>query len=171
MIGLLRKSAVRKMPKIVKPDDIPIRASQQAIDQGLRELLAEAKGLYLGTYHNWESENRPEWKTVGPKTVDGSRVLDYETASTPFVWVDDGTKGPYTIAAKNAPFLMFQVGGSPKTFKGSLMSTSGNPGTAWRSAKEVTHPGIEEREFSQTVADRLDEHASVTVQSKINKVG
>lgn len=157
------------MPRSKAPPNISTSKMQKAIDAGLEATLDVGKALYLGTYHNWEETNKPEFKEVGPKTVGDARVLDYETGDTPYVWIDEGTDGPYTIKAKNKPALKFKTGGMPKTFKNSLISTAGRPGTDWNTKLEVTHPGIEERNFSENIGDKLDEIIANLIQIEIDK--
>ena len=68
-------------------------------------------------------------------------------------WVSRGTKGPYKIAAKNAPSLAFRTNYKPKTRAGGFY---GGPGTATGPRvfpKEVMHPGIEPRLFEEEIAE------------------
>ena len=69
-------------------------------------------------------------------------------------WVSLGTKGPYPIAAKNAPSLVFRGGYKPRTTPKGRSATFGGPGVAtgkWVSKKEVTHPGIKARDFETLI--------------------
>lgn len=68
-------------------------------------------------------------------------------------WVSRGTKGPYTIAAKNAPTLAFRTNYKPKTEPGGWY---GGPGVATGPMvfpQEVEHPGIEPRHFEEEIAE------------------
>lgn len=147
--------------------NIDVASMKVAVDTALLALLDRASRILLSTYHNWD--DKPVWKKVGPRTVNGNRELIYQTDSTPYVWVDEGTDGPYTISPKNAPFLRFKVGGKPMTWKGSMMSTAGVPGTAWRTALSVEHPGIESRDFTETAAKELEGIAADSIQAAIDK--
>lgn len=159
------------MTNVIAPPDMKVSAMKAAIDRALERTAQKAEVLFKGTYHNWESENQPQFEKVGPKgDYKGGRSLKYKTQDTPYVWVDNGTDGPYEIPPKNAPALRFKTGGFPKTFKGSLISTAGAPGSVWRSALKVTHPGIEAREFSVEIAKILEEELAVALTEEIAKV-
>ena len=70
-------------------------------------------------------------------------------------WVSQGTKGPYTIRAKNAPTLAFRTNYKPRTKPGGVF---GGPGIAtgpWHNPIEVTHPGIEPRLFEEVIGKRF----------------
>lgn len=85
-----------------------------------------------------------------------------------FIYVDQGTGkyGPkgvaYKIKATNAPLLKFK--GSydartrPSAGKGSAPQAHVGEGKGiggWRSAKEITHPGIRPRKFAETFEQKL----------------
>jgi len=144
------------MVQFIQPSPINMREVEEDIDDGLFAALEVVKVLFFESYHNWERENWPDWVTAGPKTAGSSRELAYMTESTPYTWVDGGTDGPYKIRAKNANFLSFKTGGRPKTMPGRLQSMVGSPGTKWRSAAEVEHPGIKARNFSELVESELE---------------
>lgn len=118
------------------------------------------KRMYEKTTRTW-SDPKPEFKTKvvrearGPR---GGRGGAYSvctwTDDQKFIWVDHGTKGPYPIRAKNKPYLIFKVGGKPKTRPRIIGSGAGKPGTTLIITKEVTHPGIKAREFSDEIRKR-----------------
>lgn len=66
-----------------------------------------------------------------------------------WVWLDEGTE-EHPIEAKNAPFLVFRDGRgfTPKTKVRQFSSGVGASTGAFVSKKEVTHPGIDAREWS-----------------------
>lgn len=119
----------------------------------------------------------PRFKVYGPRWTGKSRrgrarevlVVPWpgEEMSQIFSWVDQGTEGPYTIRAKNAPFLVFSVPHAPKTLPLPRM-VGGLPSLRKRlpkgevtgekhlvAVKEVTHPGIEPRLFMKYSAARM----------------
>lgn len=66
-----------------------------------------------------------------------------------FLWVDRGT-APYTIRPKNGGFLRFQTGYSARTGTGARYNVgTGTASGSWVSAKQVNHPGIAARKFSE----------------------
>lgn len=73
-----------------------------------------------------------------------------QAAGKHFLWTDLGTK-PHKIRAKNAPFLVFRWGGTPKSKPLSLRAMKGKAGKNWAKKLEVNHPGTKPRLFLQTV--------------------
>lgn len=67
-----------------------------------------------------------------------------------YKYVDLGTKGPYVIRAKHKPYLHFQGGYDAKTAPGAKYNVGlgGNTGN-WAKKKQVVHPGIQARGFSE----------------------
>lgn len=126
------------------------------IRSGMLTAVDIAEALFYKSYFNWDTDNQPKFQRRGPRMVDGNLEVEYSTTDTPYIWVSGGTEGPYTITSK-APngFLRFRPDGRPKTFAGKLLSSQGARGTTWRTAKEVTHPGIEPRKFPELVVEHL----------------
>jgi hypothetical protein len=143
---------------MIKPKRIRTTDITKAVDAALKAASKEVEVNFKLSYWNWDAANQPEWKIMGPRTKAGSREMVHETTSTPFVYVDQGTKGPYPIPAKNKPLLKWKSGFIAKTAPGRLVSQPGASFGGWRSAKEVTHPGIKPREISKQVADEVDEN-------------
>lgn len=152
----------------IEPSPINMKEVEKDIDDGLLAALEVAKVLFYESYHNWEPENYPNWKTVGPKTIAGTRELVHSTEDTPYTWVDNGTDGPYKIP-KAPGFLKFKTGGRPKTQPGRLQSMVGSPGTQWRTAAQVEHPGIKPRNFSEQVGDEVEVNKHVDNEIKAAK--
>jgi hypothetical protein len=73
-----------------------------------------------------------------------------------WVWLDEGTKKNYPITAKNAPFLVFRDGRGFRA-KTKVKTFSSGPGAntgAIVQKKQVTHPGIDAREWSKEIVKR-----------------
>jgi len=143
-------------------DHVLLRAGEQIVEE-LDDVVAD-----------WE--DTPRFKLYGPRWSSKSRrgktrevmVVPWpgEEASQKFIWVDQGTKGPYTIKAKNAPYLVFKVPTAPMTLPMPRMiggvgprrqrTPAGEMGEAhFVSVEEVTHPGIEPRHFIAYVVTRV----------------
>ena len=85
---------------------------------------------------------------VGPKNV----TIFVGTDDEIYRYVDKGTKGPYPIRPKGPWLLRWRTGGQAKTTPGSLRSVNRGPAAGpWAAAKEVQHPGIKARGFSDLV--------------------
>lgn len=154
--------------KAIVPKGFNVTNQRQAIDRGLLAGVEDAKALFYMTYHNWESENYPQWEVIGPRTKNGNREVIYQTKSTPYVYVANGTEA-HTIKAVNAPFLRFKAGSTPKTKPGRFQSMTGSPGTTWVTTQEVNNPGIEQRPFAKETAEKIQPVLGRIIQSNIGK--
>jgi len=137
------------MPRLIDPNNV-----QQMVDAALAAALEVAKiefGLTTGT---WEADTVPKWTITTPHTASGGRETSYTTESTPFTWVDLGTKGPYPIPKmpKMKGTLAFQTGFVAKTIPHQIGSGPGGSFGPWAFPKQVMHPGIKPREFSTDIA-------------------
>lgn len=148
--------------RVIKPKSIKLNEVKASIDFGLQVSIEDSKALFALSFHNWD--NTPIFEQKGPRTKGGNREVEYSTVSTPYIWVDDGTKGPYTIRAKTPAGLTFKPGGIPMTKPGRITSMSGSFGSQWIRVPEVTHPGIEPRDFSGEVVERIDAVIDTRVQ-------
>lgn len=144
-----------KTVELKAPPDIDLKEVDRRIYKSLTTLTDLAEMYFRQSYYTWEEEHQPKFQTQS-KIENGDWVVYYFTEDTPYVWVDNGTDGPYKIRPKNSSFLHFKVGGSPKTQPGKMMATQGRPGTEWRTALEVEHPGITPRDFSGQIAEKLN---------------
>lgn len=99
------------------------------------------------TYATWK--HKPEFVRVFTRLV-GS----VSTSDQIYVWVSEGTRGPYRIPREGTALLVFQAGYQPKTIPHLVYSRSGGPfGPTIFVRGPVMHPGIKEpRKFDKTVA-------------------
>lgn len=151
---------------MLTPKGFDIRKERAAIDRGLMAAVEDAKALFYMTYHNWEDQ--PTFEIVGPRTRNGSREVVYQTTSVPYVYVANGTE-PHLIP-DSPGFLRFKAGSKPKTKPGRFQSMAGSPGTDWRTAKQVKHPGIEARNPQAEVAKRVQSTVVGAIQSELNSL-
>jgi hypothetical protein len=72
-----------------------------------------------------------------------------------WVWLDEGTKA-HIIRAKNVPNLIFRDGRgfTPKTKVKTFSSGPGANTGPWVKKKQVTHPGIDARQWSVEIVKR-----------------
>jgi len=102
----------------------------------------------------WSEKSRPKFGytvSVTPAQVS----LEVKTKGRNrriYNWIDQGTKGPYTIRAKTeGGRLVFQTGYSPRTAPVAQYDVgTGQAAGGWVSPMEVQHPGIEARQFEKT---------------------
>lgn len=89
------------------------------------------------------------------ETVSSQQIKEFVyTASDVYRWVSEGTK-PHSIPPRDAPQIAYQSIFTPKTSKGSLDSQPGGKSGPWKiypkGVAVKDHPGIEPREFVETV--------------------
>jgi hypothetical protein len=93
-------------------------------------------------------------------------------ASRVFGYVDRGTDGPYTIKPKKqGGRLAFQTGYQPKTLP--IAQSGVGPGAAGGPlvfARQVTHPGIDARLFSETIQRRTDKDFRRNVENAFRRM-
>lgn len=131
-----------------------------------KKLSKEALKNYQKTVATWEV--KPEFQVM--TEVSGSRASFLIGTDDPiYRYVDFGTR-PHIIRARNAPYLVFRVGGKPKTRPGILQSGPGRPGTRWVRVKEVHHPGIRKRGFTEIIEKKIDNKLTDTVTAEVDKV-
>lgn len=158
--------------KMIQPDPINLKEVTQGIDAALIETgHAVVLPRMDSATHGWV--NPTDWKEIGPRTKDGNREWIYQTLSTPFIWVDEGTEGPYPIPKQPKPpgqALKFRTDYRPRTTPGAPFS--GGPGVAvgpWRSAEQVMHPGIEERNFTGMAAEECEDKLPNNTQRSVDR--
>lgn len=151
--------------KVIVPEPIDIKEVTKAIDMGLIISIEDAKVLFALTYQSWDAY--PIFEQKGPRTVRGDREVEYSTGSDVYVWLDDGTD-PHTISGN--PTLTFMTDSIPKTKKSQLMSSAGFKGSEFKRKKEVKHPGVEARNFSEEVVERIDKVVDIRMQKQLDGV-
>ena len=156
--------------EFIVPPLIDLRAVAQAIDAGLEEGVSVVDGHMRTETATWSAHTKPKWTKDGPRSVGGDRLVDYKTSDTPFVWVNEGTKGPYPIP-KAGPHPTglgpFQVGFVPKTRPGIIASQQSRRFGAWVKPKQVMHPGIEARDATGMSAKELENKLPVFIQYRL----
>ncbi len=144
------------------------KASLSELDSIARKMIADSLDKQikpaLVTSHNkivegWK--NKPTFQTRKYIRSDKISMTVFPTgeAAKIYTYVDQGTK-PHLIIPKNAPYLKFRTGYSPKTLPNParlvLHPQGGKSTGSWVTAKIVHHPGSEARKFSETIARDLE---------------
>ncbi len=145
--------------EMIQPEPLDLAAIEKAIDAALADGLKIVEGDIRQATNTWKQENKPTLLKTGPRTLAGDRVATVQTSSTPFVYVDEGTKGPYPIpkaGPKPGGLGPFQIGYVPKSTPGSLSSGPGGSFGPFVSPGQVMHPGIKPRGFFRTSGEKLD---------------
>lgn len=136
------------------------RKYPEAVAEALVMLSYEAQELFQKTTATWNQ--KPQFVPIRERG--GVSVV---TDDPVYRWIDAGTR-PYKITARNAPNLVFRVGGRSKTRPNFIGSTAGRVGNKWRRKKSVNHPGITARNFSSIIFDRIQKKTAATVKNRID---
>jgi len=148
----------------ITPKHLPTSQEyRKAIERAVQKSANLTKRDYESTARTWSAENKPEF-TVTVEESGGDYSVTAGTDSKIYGYVDEGTE-PHTIRAKKSRFLRFRTGGTPKTRVGIIGSRAGSPGTDWRTAQEVRHPGTKKRNFTETIRKRRQK----TIEQEISQ--
>lgn len=131
----------------------------QAIDKGFDTLAQESIGLYQKTTRTWK--HKPKFYPV--RTARGVTI---NTDSEIYGWVDKGTK-PHIIKAKNAPFLVFGWPYKAATKPRVINSFKANVGKNLAFKRQVTHPGIKARNFTDEITKRMQKRAAAVMRKAL----
>ncbi len=92
------------------------------------------------------------------------------TPDFPWRWVDEGTRKGYKIPKTPRPYpLRWQGPYHAKTKINVIASYKGGRGRVWVSKWQVTHPGIEARNFRDIILKRIQTRAAGYVRDKLNQ--
>jgi hypothetical protein len=141
-------------PKKLRVDQVRLRI--------LNELRAEGRAVkkeFEKTTATWKGAKPTFEIAIGLTGQDAIVIIG--PAGNPegaqkWVWLDEGTKKNYPIVAKNAPFLVFRDGRGFRA-KTKVKTFSSGPGAntgAIVQKKQVTHPGIEARDWTGEIVKR-----------------
>ena len=159
---------------MIVPAPIDIGMVKAAIDGSLEFGAQIVKKDMEDATATWRADTKPNWTKDGPRSEGADRVLEYWTSDTPFVYVNEGTKGPYLIPKTPKPpgqgLGPFQPDFIPKTQPRTLASGPGGSFGPFVFPKQVTHPGIKPREFTDISAMRLDVRMFQIMQLKLDGV-
>lgn len=122
-------------------------------ERALRNVSNQMKRDFEATISSWTI--KVDFK-VSRKSMGDSITFIVSTDNEIYIFVSGGTI-PHPIAAKNVPFLKFQVDYTAKTQPGLLRSGPGGKSGAWATRLEVDHPGTEARNFHIIIAERAQE--------------
>jgi hypothetical protein len=150
---------VAELVKGLKPKKLKIKEVRLRILNELRREGRAVKKEFEKTTTTWKGA-KPTFEIAIGLTGQDAIVLvgpagDQEGAQK-WVWLNDGTKKNYPITAKNAPNLIFRDGRGFKA-KTKIKTFSSGPGANTGtivSKKQVTHPGIEARDWTGEIVKR-----------------
>lgn len=150
---------VAELAKGIKPKKLQIAKVRQNILKALREEGAIVKREFEKTTATWTGA-KPTFEVLADLGQQDAVVLvgpaGNAEGAQKWVWLNEGTKKNYPITAKRAPNLVFRHG-SGFTAKTKVRTFSSGPGAntgPWIKKKQVTHPGIEARDWTGEIVKR-----------------
>lgn len=140
--------------QIVNQQDQQARAEMQA------EMLVignEWRTYNLRAVSDWKGKPRFQVRLTNRNNTLSVFVEPTGEFAQRWRWVDEGTEGPYKIRAKNpSGKLKFRAGYNPRTQPVAQAGVGDGRATgSWVQVQEVTHPGIEAREFTRDAENRF----------------
>ena len=149
---------VVQLSKPIKPKKLNVNKVRQNLLNTLRKEGGAIKKEYEKTVATWSDPPKFEVLIGLERGANGSATVlvgptGTELQVNKFVWTDEGTK-PHIITAKNAPFLVFQRGYTPKTQPGKIASGPSARFGDFVKKKSVNHPGTRPRNFTKIIVKR-----------------
>jgi len=103
---------------------------------------------------NWK--HKPDFRARMLIRPDGITLYVFPTGPDAqiYKWVTEGTEGGYKIPKAGPGYLAFQLGYKPKTKPPGKIGGPGIYSGPWvRGVMQVTHPGIDPRNFEAVIAE------------------
>jgi hypothetical protein len=158
--------AIRSRRRFMKHAEA-IQGLADAMEREIKPHLIEEHNKVVA---NWN--HKPTFQARKYIQPDSLRVTVHATGHNKQIWnwVNEGTAGKgegrtYTIPAKRAPMLAFQLGYVPKTSPGGGYGGAGVATGPWVRAHSVQHPGIKPREFPIHIAEKNRSWYSRTMEN------
>ena len=143
-------------------------ATQEAIEE-VEELADDALKYHRKVVREWAHKPGFRQQKYRNPNVYTIKIVPTGRYATIWYYVDRGTK-PHEIAAKNVPFLKFQLGYNARTApKAQFAQGTGTASGAWVTAKQVHHPGTKARKFSETILKELSPPIEDRIQAAVKR--
>lgn len=153
--------------KAITPKNIPsAKQYLDAIRKGEQKTAKLTQRDLESTVRTWKHKVDFE---VTVSESGGDYTIAAGTDNLLYLWTDQGTR-PHIIRPRRSAFLRFKVGGKPKTRPGFIGSGPGAPGTDWRTALFVLHPGTTARLFTKKIKERRQKTLEQETSQNIAKV-
>jgi hypothetical protein len=147
---------VAQLVKGLKPKKLKIKEVRLNILNALRAEGKVVKAELEKTTTTWKGA-KPTFTIAIGLTGQDAIVLIGPAGSAKgaqkWGWLDEGTEA-HIIKAKNVPNLIFRTNFTAKTKVKTFSSGAGSISPPWRKAKQVKHPGIDAREWSEEIVKR-----------------
>ncbi|RPJ40147.1 MAG: hypothetical protein EHM35_00650 [Planctomycetaceae bacterium] len=157
----------------IKAKALNVKAVQREVQKALEETGKILQKEFGKTTESWQGAKPTFQVTTGGMA---SRAFVHcfpggdEEGVEKWVRLDEGTEHNYPIAARKAPMLVYQSEFSPKTTPGSLSSKGGGKSGPYdRRRKQVIHPGVDPRNWSQTLGEQEEDAFADRIQAAVEK--
>lgn len=144
----------------ITPKRLNTGAMRATLLQGLRTVGEEIREDFNSTVETWHDKPTFEPFSAQPVVTGDIAVVETTTTDKVYGWVSKGTKA-HIIKPINGPLLVFPGTFTPKTMPGVILAGPGfsGPPIERRGMEGVRHPGVEPREFPESIKDRQEKHA------------
>jgi hypothetical protein len=151
--------------KEIKPTALKSAVMQKILEAELQRTSKDILFDFEATVWNWGHKVKfQRLVSIGPHSID---VL-VATDDVIYGYVDYGTKS-HTIVPRVRPYLMFKVGGKPKTQPGVLVSGAGSPGDKWVRTKKVSRNKVRPRNFSKKLTKEWEKKFKNRMEKAMNE--
>ena len=141
----------------------PNRA-RAVVKSALDKVAKDVKADYKATMATWKKQ-----KTEPVVANQGEETRLIYVPNKIFGYVDSGTR-PQVIRPKTARMLAFRGGFTAKTQPGVIGSGPGWKSGVFTYAREVRHPGIKKRGWSELLAKKHKKTLASTLDSELGKL-
>lgn len=156
---MARKVITSNLSKLSKAHQRNAKRLPGAVEKGYAVIAAESIVLYGKTTRTWRHKPR----FYSKRTAKGVTI---NTDSAIYGYVDFGTR-PHVIKARRAPFLVFRWPYKAATKPRVIASYKAQTGPNWAKRKQVNHPGIKARNFTDEITKRMQKRAAAIMRKAI----
>jgi hypothetical protein len=139
----------------------------------VKETNGRSSVKFRSTVASWNMQPTFEKKMEGTSPGSDKIIGITRTDNQIYIWVNDGTKGPYPIPKHGPGVLAFKEGFVPKTRPRVIASGPGGSFGDTLIRTRVMHPGIEARNFDLEIKDQIEpifERNMTTAMKKVAKL-
>lgn len=145
------------------------KAIEREVEFELRSTGQEGVSHFNKVTRSWSHQIKFRAETKLQPSLYTVKIMPQGKNKLLWFYVDLGTK-PHPIAAKNAPFLSFQIGYSARTAPVAQFNQgTGQSFGEWRQVTEVDHPGNEPRKFTETFMKKLTPSLQDRIQAAVKR--
>jgi hypothetical protein len=152
---------------------------EKTVKAALKDYARQVADLLKQPTDAWQASFQPEFIVTEPE-MEGNDLVCYAGVKPAsgqsndenvypadvYKWISRGTKS-HKIAARKAPMLKFMSEYSPSTRQGSWSSSAPSYSGYLRVHRQVTHSGIEPRNYEEMAAEEMGPGLADYIQDRI----